>query len=303
LAIDVLSSVVDALRIKGQLFCRAQRHGPWGIVLPAVPAPYFHVIERGTCWLERDQTPPLPLAAGEVVLLPAGTAHRLVDAPGRPALPLQVISRTIFAEHRLVEEGDSIVLCGGFTIDARAIHPLTALLPEIVHVRPSGAEGVLLERTIASLAREAHDLRPGFDAIARRLTEVLFLAVLRAWLPGATQPPSGWLAALRDREISLALTALHADPAHEWTLAELAARCGLARSRFTERFTELVGVPPMTYLARWRMQLASDLLTRTDLRVGEVAASVGYASEAAFTRAFRAATQRTPAAWRRAEAS
>ena len=303
MATDVLSSVVDALRIKGQLFCRAQRRAPWGLVLEAAASPYFHVVERGTCWLEQDGASPLRIEEGEVVLLPAGSAHRLVDTPGRPALPLQVISRASFAEHRVAEDGDSIVLCGGFTIDAHAIHPLTTLLPEIVHVRPSGTTGALLERTIASLAGEAADARPGFDAIARRLTEVLFLAILRAWLPDARQPPSGWLAALRDREISVALSALHADPARDWTLADLAARCGLARSRFAERFTELVGVPPMTYLARWRMQLASDLLTRTDLRVGEIAASVGYASEAAFTRAFRAATQRTPAAWRRAEAS
>ncbi len=296
---DVLSDVLDALRLRGEVFCRANRRGAWGLALPARDIVYFHAVARGSCWLERDDAEPLLLRAGDVVMLVDGREHRLVDEPGRAATPLSVVLATPFCDFGVEDsDADSVVICGGFELDRRVIHPLIALLPPLVSASRSDGEA-LLEPIIALLAAESLRAAPGLDAVVRRFTEILFVATLRAWLPQQPALPASWLAALRDTELSRALAALHADPSHGWTVAELAAACGLARSRFAERFTALVGLAPMTYLARWRMQLAAHLLATTDLSVADIAAHVGYASDAAFTRAFRAATNRTPASWRR----
>ena len=136
-----------------------------------------------------------------------------------------------------------------------------------------------------------------------RLAELMFVELIRRHLEGLPPSRTGWLAGLRDPQVGRALAALHAEPGAPWTLEALARAAGLARSSLAERFAGLIGEPPMQYLARWRMQLAASLLSSTQDGVGAIAARVGYASEAAFSRAFKKSAGLPPAAWRRERAA
>ncbi len=305
-AADVLTTVMDAVRLRSRVFCRSELKAPWGMALKRSDYAHFHVIERGGAWLRIAGKEPVALAGGDLVVVPHGTGHTLADSLVTKARPLADM-----AGHRASEGGcvvmrgggagaETQLVCGSFRFERRDAHPLLELLPPLIHLRPAETPAAdWLEATLRFLAWETRESKPGTETIVSRLTDVLFVQVLRAWIETAPEGRGGWLGALRDRQIGSALAHLHRSPERDWTNASLAEAVGMSRSRFAARFTALVGEPPLAYLSRWRLETAAGLLQAGAPGLAEVASRVGYESEAAFSKAFRRRFGVPPGAYRR----
>lgn len=302
---DVLTDVLKVLRLTSRLYSRSELRAPWGIEMPPARRMAFHVVDRGGAWLRREGEGDLTaLAAGDLVVLPHGGGHQLVDHPSTLTQPLIELSANSSGCPRLQLGGSgpaTSLVCGYFQLEEEGgweDHPLVPLLPGMIHVKgEDGRKVPWLEATLRFLADEAGSGRPGTDAVVHSLTAILFVQVLRAWLEHDGIAP-GWLGALRDPQMGRALTLLHTNPERGWTTATLAAGVNMSRSAFAARFTALVGEPPLTYLTRWRMRLAAGLL-REDVPLTEVAERVGYESEAAFSVAFKRERGVPPGQYRR----
>jgi AraC-like DNA-binding protein len=194
--------------------------------------------------------------------------------------------------------GETTIVCGFLGCDLQPFNPLIAALPRLLHLRApddGGWIGQFMHQAVA----ESDARRPGGEAMLARMSEMMFVDAVRRYTAGLPPDSAGWLAGLRDRLIGRALALLHEQPARDWTVDELGRRIGLSRSALHERFVELIGVPPMQYLAQWRMQAAARMLLDTRATVATIALEVGYDSEAAFARAFKRLVGKPPAAWRR----
>jgi AraC-like DNA-binding protein len=311
--VDVLTDVLASLGLVGRLFCRSVLSAPWGLSFPSGSFGYFHVVERGSAWLGGlpGRAKPIALSLGDFVVLPQGTGHSLADVPGRRIVPIRDLVQETQSERGvlLVHGGggpETSLLCGAFGFRRWNGHPLVSLLPSVIHMR-SGAAGrsEWLDPTLQLLGSESLCTRPGHDTVVTRLIDVLFIQVLRAWLEeGAPRHGHGWLGGLRDSRIARALAAMHEKPGRAWTVRDLASRAGMSRSPFAAHFSSLVGEPPLSYLTRWRMQVAATLFQDDpELTIGHVASHVGYESEPAFNKAFKRATGITPGAFRRQKGS
>lgn len=198
-----------------------------------------------------------------------------------------------------VDSADTILLCGFIGCDLRPFNPLIASLP-VLHVPAAGTTG-WVATVVDQAVKESREPRAGSDVLLARISEMFFVDAIRRYIESLPDPATGWLAALRDRHVGKAIGLLHQRSAESWTLEELGRQVGLSRSALHERFVELVGQPPMQYLANWRMQRGAVLLRDGDATVATIAQDVGYESEAAFARAFKRLVGQPPAAWRRAQ--
>jgi AraC-like DNA-binding protein len=256
--------------------------------------------------------PPVRLESGDVLLVPHGDSYALSTAPGmRGADPVE-LAREFFgamAAGRLppvvIEGGGGPqrveLVCGFLGCDAGPFNPVLAALPRLVHLRrPEEPAADRLASLVDFALAETRERRSGGQCVLLRLSELMFVEVVRRYLASLPAEESGWLAGLRDPTVGRALALLHARPAEPWTLEKLAREVGASRSALAERFARLAGQPPMQYLASWRMQLATCLLAEGDAKVLGVAAAVGYESESAFSRAFKRIVGVPPARWRRA---
>ena len=317
-AADVLSDVLRAVRLTGAVFFDFELSSPWvaeappskeiaAMVMPdAQRVIEYHLIARGNCWGHAVGSEPIALREGDLIVFPQGDAHVLSSARGMRATPDHSMFVRRSSPLPIVYEmggggADSArVVCGFLGCDDRPYNPLLGALPRTIHVSargPHAAAGWL--GTLVNIAvAEAGAARPGGENILARLSELMFVEVVRQHLESLPPAETGWLAGLRDPVVAQALGAIHAQPAADWTVEGLARAAGVSRSVFAERFTTIVGQPPMQYLALWRTQLASRLLADGG-SVAAVAAGVGYDSEAAFSRAFKKLVGRSPAAWRR----
>jgi AraC-like DNA-binding protein len=298
---DLLSESLALLRIRGNVGSRTEARGAWGLQLPAADS-YFHVIERGNCWLQLDDArEPVRLDTGSAVILPHGHAHRLSDAPGRTPVSLaQALQSQRDGVVRLGSEGGlTSIVCGAFRFDGGAGHPLLESLPPLLHVPRRGPRALdhqeLLQRI---LIHEVHYPHLGAEAVVGRLVELLFVQTVRDWIDAQPAQTTGWLVALRHPVISPVLKSMHAFPEREWTVSELAAVAGISRSALSAHFRQVVGVSPMAYLTRWRLLLAARVLRSEGLSVREAADRVGYDAEAAFSRAFKRQFGIAPASYR-----
>ncbi len=303
-AADVLTSVMDAVRLRSRVFCRSELRAPWGLALPRSEYGHFHVIERGGAWLRVEGQQPVALAGGELVVVPHGTGHTLTDSLTTKARPLAAAGRPGDGGCVVMRGGgrgaETQFVCGSFRLERREAHPLVELLPPLIHLRPAETPAAeWLEATLRFIAWETREAKPGTETIVSRLTDVLFVQVLRAWVTTLPEGGGGWLGALRDPQVAAALAHVHRSPERRWTNASLAAGVGMSRSRFAARFTRLVGEPPLGYLSRWRLLTAAGLLHDSALSLGEIAARVGYESEAAFSKAFKRRFGSPPGAYRR----
>ena len=309
---DDFGALLAALAFRSQLYFRAELSSPFALAVPAAPEPpgaiRFHVVAAGRCALAQGDAPPLALETGDLVLVPHGAPHVLADAHAAtdPAAcaptPLDTALRAsgFDAGGPFVFGGGgarTVLVCGHFAFGAEAPVPLAGSLPSLLHV-PAGADTsyAWIEQVVRHIEGEAREGRPGHTEVARRLSEILCIELLRAY---ATHGDLAALAALVDPQLGRALRALHAEPEAPWSLERLARTAGLSRTLFAERFRERLGASPMRYLAAVRLQKARELLARGGCSVGEVAHRVGYASESAFNRAFREAFGAPPGAWRR----
>ncbi|MDG4768318.1 AraC family transcriptional regulator [Solwaraspora sp. WMMD406] len=315
---DVLGDVLALARVDASLLATFDARAPWAIELPARSGAAFHAVVAGTCWFAADGTPPRRLAPGDVVLLPAGARHQLATDPDLPPRRFDddLKRGLIRADGDLVLDGPGArtrILCAGYRYDAEAAHPVLSLLPPVLHVAADESEHGPWLRSILDLL--AHETRGGTAApgtaapgaatagaatAAVRLLDLLLIHVIRAWLATGGEPAGvSWLRGLRDPVTARALAALHGRPAHGWTLDTLAATINVSRSTLARRFSRHVGEPPLTYLTRWRLDLAARRLRDTSRPVAAIAHEVGYTSEFAFNRAFTRAHGCPPGRYRR----
>jgi AraC-like DNA-binding protein len=193
---------------------------------------------------------------------------------------------------------DVTIICGFLGCDSQPFNPLIAALPRMLHLRANEDDGWM-----AAFARQAvsesRAHRPGGEAMLARMSEMMFVNAVRRYASQLSPQSAGWLAGLNDRFVGHALRLMHEQPSQPWTVDEIGHRVGLSRSALHERFVQLIGMPPMQYLAQWRMQAAAGMLLETRATVATIALEVGYDSEAAFARAFKRAVGKPPAAWRR----
>jgi AraC-like DNA-binding protein len=303
---DALSDVLDVSRISGSVLARVRAHEPWGIELAPAGGAAFHAITAGTCWLRVGQSPPLQLMPGDVVLLPGGARHELASAPAGPTRAYDRVAK----EQLVTPEGELVIrgpgaatcfLCAGYSYDHEVTQPLLSLLPPVLHVAASDVAGdSAVQATLRLLAVELGRQGEGSRAVVERLIDILLVHLVREWLARAgDDDAASWIRGLRDPAVARTLALLHGRPAESWTLEQLAAEAHLSRSTLARRFADRVGEPPLTYLARWRMDVAARLLRETDEPVGEVGRRVGYSSEYAFSRAFSRIRGQAPGRYRR----
>ena len=318
---DTLSTVLDAVRLNGAVFFSIEATAPWVAEAPpsAVIGPRvmpsaghvieYHVIARGRAWGGIVGGEAVELEAGDVIVFPHGDPHTMSSAPGmraHPRIELHQRPNDLQLPFPLTFGGtgprDVHVVCGFLGCDAHPFNPLLASLPRMLVARGDRDDADDSIRQFIQLAvRESATKRLGGECILARLSELMFVEVLRRHLNALPSGAGGWLGGLRDPVAGRALALLHAEPARDWSLEELARRAGASRSTLADRFTQLVGQPPMQYLTRWRMQVAAGLLARCDSSVATVAERVGYDSEAAFSRAFKKHAGASPGAWRRGD--
>jgi AraC-like DNA-binding protein len=309
---DPLSDLLRVVRLDGAYFYRIEAAAPWSV--EAVPARElmprilpsaehlisYHILTEGRCYGGLVDEEPVELLPGDAIVFPHGDAHVMSSRPGH-APELNTITPARYP-HTVVlgQEGarTASLVCGYLGCDRGPFNPLLASLPRRIHIR--GMSNAWFDAFTRQLTEESRLGCAGADGVLIRLAEVMFLEVLRRYLEELPPGQAGWLAGLRDEVVGRVLALIHARPAHPWTLDELAHEAASSRTTVARRFADLVGQPPMQYLARWRMQVAANLLAQSCTKVAAIASEVGYDSEAAFSRAFKKATGLAPGAWREA---
>lgn len=315
-AADLLSDLLATVRLSGAVLFRAEFHEPWSVWVPdalqlkqALPFPTehcipFHVVATGNCWLDLKGQRRW-LASGQAILMPYGDSHSMGGREDAPVVPLTaVLPPPPWNDAQFIRFGGTgaatEVICGFVQCQELLFNPFLRGLPAVLDANPAaGAAAKWLETTIGFDAGDARGAQSGAGSILPRLTELMFVEVLRSHLRSLPSGQVGWLAALNDPVVGPALKCLHSAPREEWTVARLARLCGVSRTVLAERFTHLLEQPPMQYLTRWRLQLAAQLLGSADMPVKSVAAQAGYESEFAFSRAFKRLFGSPPADWRR----
>ena len=336
---DVLSEVLRVVRLSGAIHFCAEFSQPWAILtsppemlasrlVPGAEAVIpFHIATAGRCWLSWGKVEPIPIEVGDVVVFARGAQHVLASASGVTPVPIKDIYRPSPAQITVLRHGgggeECRFVCGFLHSDQR-FGPLLDTMPALTCVRVR--DGVLLLETFTDTGRYADPIAlaegphwwqaaighlvnetakpgPGNRAVLARLSELLFMEVVRWQLTYISEGNSGWLAGLNDAHVGRALSLMHGDPARAWTVEELAQESGISRASLAKRFVDLVGETPIQYLAGWRMHLARRLLRESNAGLAELAGRVGYESEAAFSRAFRRAVGMPPATWRDANAA
>ena len=238
--------------------------------------------------------------------MPHGEGHALRSEPGAPAPSvLELDLEQISERYEILRHGEggarSTLICGAVRFEHPAARNLVQI-PEIIHVESSSSPSLdWMQSMLRVMASEASELRPGGEAVITRLGDILVIQGVRWWIENDPAAQGGWLGALRDRQVGQAISLIHRDPSRAWTVASLADEVAMSRSAFAARFTELVGEPAMSYVARWRMYLAVSALSEEDVTVGELADRLGYQSEAAFSRAFKRIIGVAPGSVRRAD--
>jgi AraC-like DNA-binding protein len=321
MAADILSDVLKEVHLSGALFFDVEGCAPWvaeappscefkKLVMPrAQHVINYHVVANGVCWAQLlDSTDePVRLTAGSIIVFPQGQPHVLSSEPGLRA----PFDPAIFDAPQpegleplmLSRNGDGPqtvrLICGFLGCDVLPFNPLLDALPSMLVITDGYSErDGWLASLIRAAAAEGRDSREGGRNVLSRLSELIFIEAVRIHAERLPQDARGWLAALRIPHVARAITLLHDDPARAWTLSSLARASGVSRTVLASTFKETLGVPPMSYLTSWRMQIAAGLLADTETPVYNVSEAVGYESDASFSRAFRRATGLSPGIWR-----
>jgi AraC family transcriptional regulator, alkane utilization regulator len=290
---DLLSSVKFQGVIYGLMDCRA----PWGVQFPLMPHVRLFIVVRGGCFLQffdDSQSLPLSLGAGELVLSHSGTACEIKDSPASITLPIEEIAGKRDRDTGLVQVGGdgplSSILTGCFTLTAHNKNPFFSGLPSIIHLKSENLQAAPgLEATIKLLISELSNNSIGGEIIVNRLSDTLFVQIIRAYILQVAQCPVNpvWLKGLADPQIGAALNLIHANPAAPWTVASLANAVNMSRTAFANKFAALVNYTPIDYLNTWRMQRSIALLENGDYNLVSVGNKVGYSSRSAFAKAFK----------------
>jgi AraC-like DNA-binding protein len=315
---DAFSEILSGVKLNGAVFFSAEFSAPWGFATPAAsktmaakvaPASehlvLYHLLIDGRGVVEMEDGQRIALTGGDVIIFPHGDPHYMSSgSDARPPFPNYGINSKIQAHDlsplRAGGGGDvARFVCGYMTCDPYLSRPILDGLPSAfkVNVR-TDPSGHWLENSILHLVEESASGRMGSEALLAKLSEALFVDTLRRYVDGLPEQQRGWLAGARDPVVGRSLGLLHRRVAHPWTIADLADEVGISRSALVERFTRYLSEPPMTYLTRWRLQLAARSLKRTSRGVAEIATDIGYESEAAFSRAFKREFGQPPGRYR-----
>ncbi len=313
---DVLSEVLKVVKLQGAMFYNGEFSSPWSFCSPPSHkvAPYvapaaghviiYHLLTAGRASARLADGERMNLDAGDIVVFPHGDAHFLENGPPTKAVDMVKEMARIFSQglklSRLGGGGEiTRFVCGFMACEPRLSQVFLSGLPRVfkVSVR-NDASGRWLENSIRYSVNDAEPSRAGGEAVLAKLSEVLFVETLRAYIANLPAEQTGWLAGARDPEVGKALALMHRRPAHPWTISSLAKDAGLSRSVLAERFRHFLNEPPMAYLTRWRLQLGAQMLASTSYSVAQIAPEVGYESEAAFNRAFKREFTVPPARFR-----
>lgn len=309
-AMDILTDVLQTTHLRNICHGPVFLDAPWGVRLDRLEGRYgYLIVADGECVLDVEGEGTYRLAKGDVVFLTKDQAHTLRSDAGVPATSSEDFQATRkFDENGFETYGGTgkrtVMIWGGFDFEPGRRNPLLMSLPPIIHVRGNDDDGSWLQSCVRYLADEVTAMSPGYEMIANRLIDILFVQALRTtFLEADAEGLRGWGCSLMDSEISRALGAIHGDPSRPWTVESLAAVAGMSRSSFAVRFADCVGSTPAAYLTSWRMQRAAETLRSTAATLTEIAERSGYSSEAALIRAFKRSYGATPQAYRRAQRS
>jgi len=313
---DALSDVLRVVRLSGGVFLEAEFTAPWcisGRVSPEDCRPFlapprhviaFHYVTAGSMLLQAEGADAIEVGTGEAVLVLHNDMHRFGSELNLAPVPAGDIVQPPQdgGLARIVHGGGGAAtrLVCGFLGSDMPFNPLIAALPKLLkyELRASAA-GSWIESSFRFAASEIRAGRPGSAAVVARLSELLFVEAVTRYVESLPAERSGWLAGLRDSHVGRSLALLHARPSEKWTAVTLAQEAGMSRSAFADRFSALIGQPPMQYLALWRMHMAARLLRETQGSVAQIGFEIGYESEAAFSRAFKRQFGASPAGWRK----
>jgi AraC-like DNA-binding protein len=313
---DVLSEVLKVVKLQGALFYNGEFSSPWSV--HATPSRalarhfatgsehviIYHLLTEGRASIRLQDGERMALKAGDIVMIPHGDAHTLENVPPTRTVDNSEQLAQVLAQGlklwRLGGGGEiSRFVCGFMACEPRLSQVFLSGLPPMFKVSiRDDPSGKWLENSIRFSVDEADASRAGGEAVLAKLSEVLFVETLRAYIAYLPPEQTGWLAGARDSEVGKTLALMHRNPAHPWTIASLAKEAGVSRSVLAERFRHYLNEPPMAYLTRWRLQLGAEMLGSTSYSVAQIAAEVGYESEAAFNRAFKREFAVPPARFR-----
>lgn len=315
---DALSDVLRLVRLRSAVFLDAEFTAPWRIGAPsgvelcvehmpeAQHVVVYHLVTEGSCQVAFTGEAPKTAQTNELIIIPSGDAHLLggdLSDPRAEATQM-VVQRSPDETPRLRYGGGGAatrLICGYLACDSALFNTILAALPRLMILNMGDSpSGQWLTSSLQFSLAECAAPKAGADTVLAKLSELMFVEAIRRHIESLPPEQHGWLAGLSDRFVGKTLALMHSKPAHAWTVDELASCVGLSRSALAERFTALLGQPPMQYLTRWRLQLAADLLHSSQRAIAAIAAEVGYDSETAFSRAFKRELGSAPAAWRRA---
>lgn len=296
---DVLSDILKKIKLSSTVYFKSDFSSPWGMDIPKGPFAQFHIVTRGQCILKIKRET-IQLFAGDIILFPLGTNHWLADTSSSNRQNGQDVMQAIMNGNSMFA-GDTIsttLVCGHFEFDKSVDHPFVNELPEVIHISDvEKKEFTWLESITNLVIQEAGREHPGSSVIVTKLSEVLFVHTLRAYIK-KNENGTGFLAAMQDERIGKVLKSIHQFPGQDWQLVAMAQMAGMSRTSFSNRFKMLTSKTPLDYITQWRLLQAKELLTETTKSVGQIAEEVGYQSEAAFNRVFKKRVEQTPLKFR-----
>ncbi|HZF39145.1 MAG TPA: AraC family transcriptional regulator [Blastocatellia bacterium] len=313
---NALTEVLNSVRVRSTVYCPVEISAPWGLhIAEEMGAPFF-ILTKGSAYLVIEELNiRRRLNAGDFIIITKKCACKVSDSPQSEIIDLQEWLRRNppgpDGTYKVNGKGEITKFIGGtFFFDNHESHPLLKVLPPFLHfsvtpetVGKDGKAADWFRTTLDLIITETASRRPGAEPIVSRLSDILFIQAVRSYAGAASSERPNWFSAAADPQISEAIANIHRAPQSQWTVERLATLSGMSRSAFANRFSELVGEPPLRYLSRWRMHKAIEMLREGRLTTAEIASLVGYESEAAFSKAFKKWNGQGPGAYRRSAAT
>ncbi len=301
-----VSEILSGIRLSDSFYAMSHCYGAWGFKNPPGHGAIFHYLVSGSAMIETANGVRVDLEQGDLALLSEGYNHLLMSEPGAPVSTLESVgyqrtgSNSTEMQMGSPASGDlTVMVCGGVVFEP-LWHPLFEAFPDIMCFRQGEHENNSWSKALVNLmGMEVSKSLPGSEAVITRLIEVLVIGAIRDWMLNNVDDTAGWIMAIRDNNLGHAIACLHKEPDTNWTVASLAEEATMSRTAFAEKFTSLVGIPPMQYLNHLRMNIAGDMLRGSNSTIAEIAKNAAYGSEISFSRAFKKFWGKPPGSFRK----